>query len=45
MQVNGVPTSPDGKHLYYNKDFLGAFDDAELDFVIAHEVMHCVYDH
>ena len=35
----------DGKHLYYNKDFLGAFDDAELDFVIAHEVMHCVYDH
>tara|TARA_B100000073_G_scaffold29577_1_gene22630 strand:+ start:498 stop:1745 length:1248 start_codon:yes stop_codon:yes gene_type:complete len=35
----------DGRHLYYNKDFLGAFDDAELDFIIAHEVLHCVYDH
>ena len=35
----------DGKHLYYNKNFLGAMDDQELDFVIAHEVMHCVYDH
>ena len=35
----------DGKHLYYNKNFLGALDDKELDFVIAHEVMHCVYDH
>ena len=35
----------DGRHLYYNKDFLGAFDDPELDFVIAHEVLHCVYDH
>jgi predicted metal-dependent peptidase len=35
----------DGKHLYYNKNFLGAFDDPELDFIIAHEVLHCVYDH
>ncbi len=35
----------DGKHLYYNKNFLGALDEKELDFVIAHEVMHCVYDH
>jgi len=35
----------DGKHLYYNKNFLGALNDNELDFVIAHEVMHCVYDH
>ena len=35
----------DGRHLYFNKDFLGALDDQELDFVIAHEVMHCVYDH
>jgi len=35
----------DGKHLYYNKNFLGALPDEELDFVIAHEVMHCVYDH
>jgi predicted metal-dependent peptidase len=35
----------DGKHLYYNKNFLGAMDDQELDFIIAHEVMHCVYDH
>lgn len=35
----------DGKHLYYNKNFLGALPDEELDFVIAHEVLHCVYDH
>lgn len=41
-----VPTAAtDGKHLYYNADFFKAMDKKELEFVIAHEVMHCVYDH
>lgn len=35
----------DGRHLYYNKDFVNKLDKKELEFVIAHEVMHCVYDH
>ena len=41
-----VPTAAtDGKHLYYNRDFFEKLDKSELEFVLAHEVMHCVYDH
>ena len=41
-----VPTAAtDGKHLYYNKDFIMSLDPEEMIFLIAHEVMHCVYDH
>ena len=35
----------DFKHLYYNRDFIGRCSLSEVKFVIAHEVMHCVYDH
>lgn len=35
----------DGKHFYYNKDFLLGLDKDEMEFLMGHEVMHCVYDH
>lgn len=35
----------DFKHLYYNRDFIDRCSLDETKFVIAHEVMHCVYDH
>jgi predicted metal-dependent peptidase len=47
--VNGsgwVPTAgTDGRHLYYNEEFFSKMTREEIDFVVAHEVMHCVYDH
>ena len=35
----------DFKHLYYNRDLIDRCSLAETKFIIAHEVMHCVYDH
>lgn len=35
----------DGRHLYYNEEFVNKLNSKQLIFVIAHEVLHCVYDH
>jgi len=35
----------DGRHLYYNTQFFNALSNKEIEFVIAHEIMHCVFDH
>ena len=35
----------DGKHLYYNTQFFNAMSNKEIEFVIAHEILHCVFDH
>lgn len=37
----------DGRHLYYNREFIKSLDikKGELLFLVAHEVLHCVYDH
>ena len=38
----------DGKYFYYNRDFVAALHDRSEDqllFGVAHEVLHCVYDH
>ena len=35
----------DGRHLYFNTQFFHAMDNKEVEFVIAHEVLHCVFDH
>lgn len=41
-----LPTAgTDGYHLYYNPDFIDRLDIDETKFVVAHEVMHCVYEH
>ena len=35
----------DGKHLFYNTQFFNALTNKEIEFVIAHEILHCVFDH
>ena len=35
----------DGRNFYYNEEFFKKLSFEEAEFVIAHEVMHCVYDH
>lgn len=35
----------DGRHLYYNREFIKGLTPAELLFLLGHEVLHCVYDH
>jgi predicted metal-dependent peptidase len=35
----------DFKHLYFNRELIDRCTLAETKFIIAHEVMHCVYDH
>lgn len=41
-----LPTAAtDGRNLYYNAEFFNAMDNAEIEFVIAHEILHCVFDH
>jgi predicted metal-dependent peptidase len=41
-----LPTAAvDGRSLYYNTQFFNAMDNKEIEFVIAHEILHCVFDH
>ncbi len=35
----------DGYHIVVNSDFLAMLSDAEASFVLAHEVLHCVFGH
>ena len=35
----------DGRNLYYNTQFFNAMDKKEIEFVVAHEILHCVFDH
>lgn len=35
----------DGRHFYYNVDFINSLDKDELRFLFGHEVMHCCFDH
>lgn len=35
----------DGRKFYYNSRFINALDQQELVFLVAHEVLHVVYDH
>ncbi len=40
-----MTAATDGRHLYYNTQFFNAMSNKEVEFVIAHEILHCVYDH
>jgi predicted metal-dependent peptidase len=41
-----LPTAAvDGRKLYFNTQFFNAMDNKEIEFVIAHEILHCVFDH
>lgn len=35
----------DGRHFYYNRDFIMKLTQKQLLFLMGHEVLHCVYDH
>lgn len=35
----------DGRYLYFNTQFFNSMNNKEIEFVIAHEILHCVYDH
>ena len=35
----------DGRHLFYNSKFFAKMTNKEIEFVIAHEILHCVFDH
>ena len=46
VEAEWLPTAAvDGKHFYYNCDFFRTLTSEEIDFVVGHEVMHCVYEH
>lgn len=41
-----IPTAAvDGKHIYYNPEFIDKHPAAQIKTILAHEVMHCVFDH
>ena len=35
----------DGKHFYYNTEFIDSLTPRETEFLFGHEVLHCVFDH
>jgi predicted metal-dependent peptidase len=41
-----LPTAAvDGRNLYFNTQFFNKMNNKEIEFVIAHEILHCVFDH
>ena len=34
----------DGRNLYYNTQFFNMLSNKQIEFVIAHEILHCVFD-
>ena len=46
VEAEWCPTAAtDGRHFYYNCDFFRTMTSEEIDFVVGHEVLHCVYEH
>ena len=35
----------DGRHFYYNTEFIDSLTPKETEFLFGHEVLHCVFDH
>ena len=35
----------DGRHLYYNRDFFENKSAKEIEFIVAHEIFHNVFEH
>ena len=35
----------DGRKFLFNRDFVNSLTDPMLDFLVGHEVLHCVFDH
>ncbi len=40
-----MTAATDGRNLFYNTQFFNAMSNKEIEFVIAHEILHCVFDH
>jgi predicted metal-dependent peptidase len=40
-----MTAATDGRHLYYSKDFFEKLSAKEVEFVVAHEILHNVFDH
>lgn len=41
-----IPTAAvDGRNLYFNTQFFNDLSNKEIEFVIAHEILHCVFGH
>jgi predicted metal-dependent peptidase len=46
VQQNNIPSvATDGKHLFYNKDFLQARSIKDIMFIFAHEIAHILLGH
>jgi predicted metal-dependent peptidase len=46
VEDNTIETAcTDGKHLYYNPDFVANLDVMQRDFLVLHEVFHCLFGH
>ena len=47
--VDGTDWCPtaatDGRHLYYNRNFFDKLTNKQVEFVVAHEILHNVFDH
>ena len=35
----------DGRKFYYNSEFINELPPRQVEFLVGHEVLHCVYDH
>jgi predicted metal-dependent peptidase len=35
----------DGRKFYYNSEFINKMPSKQVEFLMGHEVLHCVYDH
>ena len=45
-EVDWLPTAAtDGRNLYYNREFFSDMTPKEIQFVVAHEILHCAFDH
>lgn len=43
---NSCPTmGTDGYQMFYNSEFVEKLSDSDLEFIVAHEVLHCVFKH
>ena len=41
-----MPTAAtDGRRFLFNREFVNSLTDEMLDFLVGHEVLHCVFDH
>lgn len=41
-----LPTAAtDGRYFYYNSEFVNQLSVRQTEFLVCHEILHCVYDH